>query len=501
MTASTPITADAAAKLLSRRMARQDFAAWCRVAGFEPARHHLLLTSKLMDVIHGRINRLIICMPPGSAKSTYSSVLFPPWFLSQRPASNILACSHSSDLATAFGRRARNLVLDHEKVLGFTLRKDSQAADEWSTTQGGFFFCAGVGGKIAGRRADLGLIDDPVGSKEDAYSKLIRDKTWDWFNTDFRTRLKPGASIVLIQTRWHEDDLAGRILANEGGEWELINLPMLAKANDPLGRPEGEMLWKDYFTPQQLKDAMRDPMVFSALYQQDPTPQDGDYFRRAWIENNSYGEGELPPLKELTIYCASDHAVSEKQEADSTCMLAAGVDADGTLWILPDAFWERCDSLTMVNTMIARMKRHKPRVWWGENEVILKSIGPFLNRAMRENGVYCYLEPVKPARDKQTRAQSIRGRLAAGAVRFPRFAPWYQNALDQLLKFPAGAHDDFVDTLAWLGLGLDSMLVGRKTPALLDESRFFAPRPITLSWVKKSHNRLERAKALALQDN
>ena len=471
------------------------------MCGFEPARHHLFLLDQLMNAAHRKVRKLMICMPPGSAKSTYSSVLFPPFFLSLFPQSNILACSHSTDLATTFGRNSRNLLVDHEKDLGIKLRQDTQAADEWAITTGGLFFCAGVGSKIAGRRADLALIDDPVGSREDAYSKIIRDKTWAWYRTDFQTRLKPNAVIVLIQTRWHEDDLAGRLLATEGSEWTVINLPMIAKENDPLGREVGELLWNDYFTPGMVAEAKKDPMTWSSLYQQDPTPEDGDYFKRADIEASSYGPGELPDLKTLTYYAASDHAVSQKQTADSNCIVSVGVDPEGIIWVLPDVFWQRCDSKEMVERMLNLMAKRSYRTWFAEADSIGKSIGPFLRAEMRSRGINCYIEEMRPSKDKQTRGQSIRARIQARTVRFPRHATWYGEAITQMLKFPAGAHDDFVDPLAYIGLGLDRLMVGRSRPKVVDESLFWLPRKMTMKWIKENDRQENRLRELALADN
>lgn len=499
----TTLSQDAATLLLQRRNARRSLADWARVCGYEPATHHLFLISKLEAVVRGDIQRLAIFMPPGSAKSTYSSVLFPPWYLAQKKAlpPSILTASHSADVATTFGRRSRNLIVDHESVLGYGLRKDSQAADEWTTTLGGVFFCAGVGGRIAGRRADLGLIDDPVGSREDAYSKVVREATWNWYKFDFRTRLKPGAAVVLIQTRWHEDDLAGRLLNEEGPEWTVINLPMLAGMDDPLGRAEGEMLWDDYFTPQTLRDAQKDARVFSALYQQNPTPEDGDFFRKSWIEDNAYDKDELPDMEDMRIYVASDHAVSLRQDADSTCMIPCGVDSSGTIWVLPDVFWDKVNTLEMTSAMIGLMRKRRPLTWWAESEHITKSIGPFLRRQMREEGVFCYIEECHPARDKMTRAQSIRGRFQSGMVRMPRFASWYERAVDQMLKFPAGTHDDFIDPLSLIGLGLDKMTKGSPQKETPYQGRCLVPTDFTLAWLKRSDNASRRQKALALMDN
>jgi predicted phage terminase large subunit-like protein len=480
-----------------RRNARRDFAEWCRLTGHEPAKHHLYLIDKLQKVVRGEIKRLAIFLPPGSAKSYYASVRFPPWFLAQKPDTAILSCSHSADFAETFGRRARNLIIDKEKVLGYGLTEDSQAAGRWATDNGGEFSCAGVGGRIAGRRADLGLIDDPVGSKEDAYSKLIRDRTWDWYNFDFRTRLKPNASVVLIQTRWHEDDLAGRILASEGAEWDVVSIPLIALENDPIGRKPGERLWPEYFNDALVADAMKDNDVFNCLWQQNPIPETGDFFKREWIEPYGYQANELP--KELRIYVGSDHAVSLQETADFTCLLPSGLDENDTLWILPDLFWNKADSEKVVEEMTGMMLRRRPFTWWAERGHISKSLGPFLAKRMQERGCYSYIEEVTPTRDKQTRAQSIRARMKAGKVRWPVFASWFPQALHEMLAFPAGKHDDFVDALAHLGMGLDRMLSaeGIKTPV-----EFSAPslETLTLRWLKDSDRREKNKREIALLD-
>jgi len=487
----------AAEILLERREARHSFKSWAKACGFVPAKHHELIIDKLEQAANGTIKRLAIFLPPGAAKSTYSSILYPPWFLAQRPNSAILTCSHSTDLAESFGRRSRNLILDHGKMLGFELAQDSQAAGKWSTTNGSEFFCAGVGSHIAGRRADLGLIDDPIGSREDAYSKLLRDKVWAWWLTDFCTRLKPDASVILIQTRYHEDDLAGRILASEGSEWTIINLPLIAGENDPLGRKPGETLWPEWFNEKLVLDAQKDPTTFNSLYQQNPIPESGDFFKRSWIEPYVYQPNDLP--KNLRIYVASDHAVSTKQTADLTCLLPGGVDESGVLWILPDLFWKRCDSEEAVSAMVEMMRRRRPFEWFAESGHISKSIGPFLYKRMREKGCYTCITEVHPAKDKATRAQSIRGRMSMGMVRWPAYTSWYPDALHQMLSFPVGKNDDLVDTLAHLGAGLDKMLdaEGVRVEATPQMPVF---ESVTYGWIKGSTKKRELAEVVRKLD-
>jgi predicted phage terminase large subunit-like protein len=464
--------AAAAQTLLDRRRIRANLSEWVRHAGFEPALHHRLILQKLQDAAMGIGKRkLMFFLPPGAAKSTYVSKLFPPWFLCVRPESAIIAASHSANLAAMFGRHCRNFIASNDNVLGYTLARDSKASDEWETNNGSAFYGVGVGGHPAGRRADLLLIDDPLGSKEDAYSATVRQSQWDWLEFDIRPRCKPNAVEVLIQTRWHVDDLAGRLLKAEGDQWEVVKLPMEARENDPLGRAVGDRLWPEYFTKEMCETAKKNPKVWSSLYQQEPTPETGDFFKAEWLRE--YRMGDLPA--NLRIYAASDHAISLKQDADRTCMGCIGVDDKDNIYVLPDIFWKRASADEQVRAMIDMGKRRKPLVWWAEKGHISKSLGPFLRERMEAEQIYFYINEVTPVRDKQTRAQSIAGRSAMGKVFFPADAHWWPEARTELLSFPAGTHDDFVDWIAHIGMGLD-----RITPAERVAEEDVVHRPMTL---------------------
>jgi hypothetical protein len=195
-----------------------------------------------------KYDTLLLFAPPGSAKSHYVSVAFPPWWMARNPRSSVIAASHSSELAAKWGRRVRNLIAAHGEVLGIALADDSQAADRWALATGGEYLSTGVQAGLAGIRADLAVVDDPFGSKEDAYSERIRDKVWEWWLNDLGPRLKPGAKRVLMHTRWHLDDLAGRVIEHARGLGQrirIIKLPAIAGVDDPLGREPGEYLWDD----------------------------------------------------------------------------------------------------------------------------------------------------------------------------------------------------------------------------------------------------------------
>lgn len=459
--------------------------------GYEPAAHHRLIIEKLEAVERQEVRKLMLFLPPGSAKSTYSSKLFPAWYISKRDGREVLQCSHNVTLAETFTSFGRDRLSEHNKQLGVFLHSEHRSAGDWQTTNRGRCLAAGVGAGIAGIRADLGLIDDPIGSQEDADSKLVREKQKDWYYNDFKPRLKPNASVVLIMTRRHEDDLAGHLLATEGDEWTVVSLPFLAEENDPLGRPVGQMLWPEWFNEEMLRDARKNPQTLSSLYQQRPTPEEGDFFKSEWFK--PYTLDQLPA--ELRIYAASDHAVSLAQSADLTCCVVGGVDDDNNLWILPDLFWKREQSDKVVEKMLAMQQQHKPLIWWAEKGHISKSIGPFLQRAMLERGVYVRVDEVTPAKDKQTRAQSIQGRMAMGKVRFPTFAPWWPNARHEMLTFPHGKHDDFVDALAHLGGGLARM-TGASRPAPEAERRLEGLGGLTMRWIKDSDRQTKRLRSV-----
>lgn len=460
----------AAKELLKRRSIRRSLTEWCRYCGFEPAAHHKLLIEKLEQVSTGDIDRLAVFMPPGAAKSTYGSVLYAPWHFSQHPNHCVIAASHTAELAEKWGRRVRNLVSEHSLVLGVGLSQDSQAAGRWETSASGEYFAAGVGGAIAGRRADLVVIDDPVRSREDADSELIRDKTWDWYKSDLYTRLKPGGRIVLIQTRWHEDDLAGRLLADMaagGDQWEVISLPALAEQNDPLGRAPGAPLWPEWEDDEALARKRRavGPRDWSALYQQRPAPEDGDYFKAEWLKPY-----EKPPAREtLRVYGGSDYAVTANG-GDYTVHVVVGLDPEGRMYLL-DLWRGQESSDRWIESLCDLVQEWKPIGWAEEQGQIRAGVGPFLERRLRERKAYVSREQFPTRGDKAVRAQSIRGRMALEGLYVPVNAAWYPDLRSELLSFPAGKRDDQVDALGLVGQLLDRMLKGTATKPVVPVKR------------------------------
>lgn len=494
-----PLTPEIAAQeLLNRRQARSQFVAWARLCGYEPARHHLMIIDELQQAVDsykkGIATNLMLLLPPGSAKSTYTSKLFPAWFLAQLHNLAILACSHSAELANDFGRAGRNLVETHSKILGYELSKDSRAADSWEVTNGGYYRAAGCGAGIAGRRADLGLIDDFVGTEEDAGSKTFNDKIWNWWLNDFIPRLKPNAIRIIICNHRNEDDLVGRLLAREQNKWKVVRLRLLVETDeqaqeDPLGRQVGERLWPEYFTQEMVLERMSNPKS-SGIEQQEPSPEKGEFFLADWFQQYD----SLPPKEELQFYCASDHAVSEKQSADLTCIIPAAF-GRGKLWILPDLVWARLGSKAAVEEMLKLAKAHSPLYWWAEKGMISKSIGPFLQDRMMDERVYINLVQVTPVKDKKTRAQSFNGMMSMGMVMWPK-THWFQRARRELLMFPNGKNDDLVDACAHLGRGIHQM-IGGKRPIVVQKEIEPIGFNITPKLIKEQGKKDKRALALA----
>lgn len=373
---------------------------------------------------------------------------------------NVLAASHTTELAEKWGRRVRNAISEHGLVLGSQLADDSQAAGRWALQSGAEYYAAGVGTGIAGFRAKMGIIDDPIRSRQDADSELIRDRIWDWYINDFRTRLVPGARELLIQTRWHEDDLAGRALAHS--EWHTVILPAEAEDNDPLGRQHGEWLWADgdYGYGAQLAELKRSTpaRTWSAMYQQRPAPEEGDYFKAEWLKPYD----KVPPRDTMRVYGGSDYAVTA-DGGDYTVHAVVGLDPNGRMYLL-DLWRKQASADVWIEAFCDLVKQWKPIGWAEEQGQIKAGIGPFLERRQRERGAFVFREAFPTRGDKAVRAQSIRGRMALEGLYVPEYAPWFAALRSELLGFPAGKHDDQVDALGLVGQLLDHMVAGPSKP-------------------------------------
>lgn len=476
----------------------------CEKSLYVPVKHHRVIAAALEEIEKGNIRRLIISCPPRHGKSELASRLFPAFYVGRNPTENVIVATYGDTLAWDFGRNVRDILVSplYQQVFPDAKIKGGAASvDRVELDKGSTLFFVGVGAGITGRGASLILVDDPVKSRKEADSPTLREQLWNWYTQVLATRLmtEKGA-IVIIMTRWHEDDLVGRLTdptnpcysEEEAKNWHIIDLPAIAGDNDTLGRKPGEVLWPERFSLDYF-DAIRrtDQRGFQALYQGRPTPEDGSFFKATSI-NTFQRMAEIPPHETLRFYGASDHAVSSLQGRDKTCLMVVGVDPHDNIYVMPDIYWGNGSTDQVVEIWLQMMRKYKPQLWWAERGQITKSIGPFLRKRMIEEGIYCAIDEITPIGDKQQRAQSIHARMSMGKVRFPQFTRWFGEARDQILKFPQGVHDDFVDTLAYVGLGLS-----KQAPRRVAKPVSVAPRFGTLGWLKDETRRNEVTERMA----
>jgi predicted phage terminase large subunit-like protein len=398
---------------------------------------------------------VLVAAPPGSAKSTYGSILFPAWYLSQHPDHQIICASHTVELAEKHARQARNLIMEHSTVLGIELADDSQSAGRWSLKSGGSVFAVGSGGAAVGRRADVICIDDPLRGTEDAHSESARDKLYDWFVSDLLTRLRPGGKIVLISTIWHEDDLFSRLAAT--GRYEVIRLPAVAESDDDcLGRSRGQYLWDSdpeypYGEFLRVQRENQLPSNWSALFQCRPAPETGSYFLDTYFRPYT----TLPWRESMHIYGASDYAVSAGK-GDYTVHVVVGQSGD-QLYLL-DCWRNQADTAESIEAFCDLVLKWKPLGWAQEAGQINSSIGPFMRVRQRQRNAWVPAETFPTRGDKSVRCQSIRGRLALNnGLLVPTQAEWWPAVRSELLAFPHHVHDDAADAIGLIGQILDRM--------------------------------------------
>lgn len=408
-------------------------------------------------------------MPPGSAKSNYATVKFPAYYLGRHRDKGVISASYNDELASMFGRRVRNLVGSREygRLFDLQLAPDQRAKGEWETSEGGFYFSCGVGGGVTGRRGDLLIADDLIRGRADADSDAVRKKTWEWWLSDFRTRGKPGYSLVLIMTRWHEDDPAGRILPDgwdgesgwvagkDGESWYVICLPAQARGKDPLGRKEGEWLWPEWFTPDfwALTKAMQTPRNWNCLYEQRPTSEQGTYFKKEWWREYT----GLP--ESLNVYMTIDAAITDEEDStgdpDYTEIAVWGVDHLDRVYAL-DWYTARAEVDEWSDDLIRLIVHWKPQALIGGRANIEKTVVPFVKRELKRKRKYVTVEYTANVGDKPAKCRSFQALMSSGQVYWPKLQ-WAEDVKAQMMKFPGGRHDDKVDACGVLGMHLESV--------------------------------------------
>jgi predicted phage terminase large subunit-like protein len=446
--------------LLYRNRIRDSLFEWSVQAladqGYYPARHHMLMIQRLEALERGDIKRLMIFAPPGSAKSMYCSTIFPAWYLARHPSDAIIASSHTQSLAESFGRRVRNLLDEFSASLGVKLSDDSLAAGQWRTNEDGVYLAAGVRGKITGRRADCSIIDDPVSGIVDASNPTSRDSLWDWYRNDLYTRLKPSARVLIVMTRWHEDDLCGRLeeemFEKTGDDWEILRLPAIAEETvdrkgrallDPLGREIGEALWPDWESIDDLAVKRRavGERTWAALFQQRPRPDSGTLFETSKIVY--VPESEIP--KETRWASAYDFAATEdvgSRNPDWTVRVKMGrMPNDATVVSNVRRMRGRPDEVDAFMKKNAEEDGKRVRIGIPQDPGAAgKSLVAYQTRLLYGWKV----ESSPESGDKATRAAGFASQMNGGQV-FLVKGLWNKAYVEELAGFPAASKDDQVD--------------------------------------------------------
>jgi len=419
------------------------------------------LDAFLADVVAGKSPRLMLTMPPRHGKTELASRRFPAYVLGRYPDMQIISTSYSADLATRNNKDVQRIIESdaYARIFPETRMGGIGAkASGWQRTSDffevvghkGSVRSAGVGGGITGMGGSILIVDDPFKDRQEADSETQRENVWDWYTSTLYTRLAPGGGIVVINTRWHMDDLSGRLLEmqdkGEGDTWRVVNFPAIAE-HDELHRRKGEALHPERYSLEQLESirAAIGPRDWNALYQQKPAPDEGAYFKREWMQTYE----QLPPY--LRYYGASDYAVTA-DGGDYTVHVLAGVDEAENIYLV-DLWRGQTDALEWIDAWASIVRMYKPQIWAEEGGVILKSLDPIIRKRCAEERIYStYRQQFASSADKPTRARSLQARMQMGKVYFPSPArcPWVADLMAEMLTFPVGKHDDQVDALSLL---------------------------------------------------
>lgn len=426
--------------------------------------HHAKLAKMFEDMAFGRTrpddssrlrDRIAINIAPRFGKSMLTSIYFPAWFIGNFPDKKIMMISHTSDLAVDFGRKVRNIVstdLYHSIFPGVTLAADSKSAGRWNTNKGGEYFAVGIGGAIAGRGADLMVIDDPHNEQDILAGNFdVFEKAYNWYTFGARTRLMPNARVAVVMTRWALNDLSGKLIEDmvknpEADQWEVVEFPAILNA----GHKDEQSLWPEQWSLESLKTTKASMPAFqwNAQYMQHPTSSESAIIKKEWWKE--WTEDEPPEC--TYVIQALDTAAEKNNRADFTSLTTWGVFQhsdpendidDQTCIILIDAFLERVEYPEMKRMALRKYEQFEPDWFIVEK----KNSGTVLYQEMRANGLpVAEFTPTRATGDKFARLNAVSDIFASGLVWYPVGRNWADEVVDQLTAFPAGAHDDHVDT-------------------------------------------------------
>lgn len=444
--------------------AQDDLINFCEFTkdAYQASAHHRLIAQKLMAVERGEIDRLIIVVPPQHGKSELASIRFPAWFLGRNPRKRVMACSYGLTLARDFSYKSRNVMADANRwpFPNVRLADDRATSTEWDTDQGGGYSGSGMRGVLTGKGCDLLVIDDAVKGDEAADSPTQRDATWEWYTSTAYPRVRAGGAIVVIGTRWNQDDLIGRLLdaqENGGDQWEVLHLPAICDSeDDPLGRKIGEVLWPEVYTAEEInkKKANMSGRMFTAQYQGRPTELEGGTFKETWWQR--YTPQTLPKMAKAEILV--DSAFKTGVANDYSVFALWGTDGLGKAYLLHvwRGKWEFPDLIRKGHEVHEKAKNIVPEVTSIPLVVEDKASGQSAIQTWRkpqaqlDRRVFPALPVVAyklpPGSSKESRAEGVTGMVEGGQAFIPVQAPWLKDWLEEHNTFPNGRHDDSVDT-------------------------------------------------------
>ena len=421
--------------------AKSDFLSFvkCVWPEFIEGPHHRHIAKKFNKLATGDIKRLIVNMPPRHTKSEFASYLLPAWMVGRNPKLKIIQATHTGELAIRFGRKAKNLIdsQEYHKIFKTRLQEDSKAAGRWETAQGGEYFAAGVGGAITGRGADLLIIDDPH-SQQDAMSESAMENAYEWYTSGPRQRLQPGASIVLVMTRWSTKDLTGILLKQQGDvkadEWEVVEFPAIMDHGP---------VWPEYWKAEELEKVKATLPVakWNAQWMQRPTSEEGALIKREWWRK--WDKDWVPPLKH--VIQSYDTAYLKKETADFSAITTWGIftpnDDSGDNLILLDSTKGRWEFPELRRRALAAYK------YWDPETVLIeaKAAGLPLTYELRQMDIPVVNFTPSKGNDKHVRVNSVAPLFESGMIWAPdqKFA---EEVIEECAAFPHGDHDDLVDS-------------------------------------------------------
>jgi predicted phage terminase large subunit-like protein len=425
------------------KLAREDYSFYCEYTHngmYTPAKHHLLISGALERIERGELKRLMIFMPPRHGKSQTVSETFPSWYIGRNPRRRVIAVSYGDTLSRQFGRKNRAKLLEFGKgVFDIELAKDNNQTNNFSIEgePGGALF-TGIGGAVTGMGCSCLIIDDPIKNRLEANSKTYRDRVWDEYQNSLLTRLTSDGAVIIINTRWHEDDLCGRILKKEPEKWEIIKLPAAAEEKDALGRSEGAPLWPEFgFDSVWLEETKKavGSQTWNALYQQRPSAQEGNIIKRNWFHFYKQAPAEFD---EQLI--SVDATFKDKEDSDF-CVLQVWQKTGANKYLLDQVRARMGFTATIqaIRTLSAKFPRATAKLI--EDKANGSAIIDFLKHEI--SGII----PVEPAGGKVSRAYAVQPQIEAGNVYLPEGAAWIHDFIEECANFPQGANDDQVDCM------------------------------------------------------